>query len=98
MKARCYTKKCNDYQWYGKRGIKICPEWLDSFYSFVDDMYEEYLKHVEKYGKKNTSLERIDNNGNYTPENCKWATWVEQLNNQRPKIEFKSFKVKLGDG
>jgi hypothetical protein len=64
---------------YFLRGIK--NEWK-SFEEFRDDMYEEYLKHVELYGEKNTTIDRINSLGNYCKENCRWATIKEQQNNK----------------
>jgi len=65
---------------YGGRGITVCAEWQNSFHRFFHDM-----------GRKPTSkhsLERIDVNGNYCKENCKWATWIEQRHNQRRHIKY----------
>jgi hypothetical protein len=77
MKKRCNDlKHCN----YGKRGIKVCERWNCSFINFLADMGEKpSAKH---------SLERIDNNGDYTPENCKWETWKNQCLNTRKAITF----------
>lgn len=74
MKERCLNKNSKQYHNYGGRGIKIFKPWIDSFSTFFNDMGKR---------PKNTSLDRIDNNGNYEPNNCRWATSEQQNNNQR---------------
>lgn len=72
---------------YGGRGIKVSEDWKD-YKNFKRDMYNKYIKHVQKYGEKNTSIERKNNNDGYSKENCTWATRLQQSRNQRRLILF----------
>lgn len=78
-RGRCNSNTCISYKNYKARGIKFL--W-DSFEEFKNDMYESYLKHVEEFGEIQTTLDRIDNDGNYYKENCRWATYKEQTSNK----------------
>ena len=81
MKERCGNTKLKGYKNYGGRGIRVCERWINSFTNFYQDMGVRL---------KGTSLDRIDNNGNYEPGNCRWASIEQQLNNQRKRITNKS--------
>lgn len=81
FKQRCFNSKNKSYSRYGGRGITVSKKWMNFDY-FKEDMLQSYIEHLEKFGSKNTSLDRIDNNGNYCKKNCKWSTNEEQQNNR----------------
>ncbi len=85
MLQRINNPKNTHYRYYGGRGIKC--EWK-GFIEFRNDMYLFYLAHTKEFGEKNTTLERIDNNKNYSKSNCKWATVKEQHYNTRNVNKF----------
>lgn len=80
IKERCNNKKHKEYKYYGARGVSVCAEWLNSSQVFFDDM-----------GRKpnpNYSIDRINVDGNYCKENCRWATHKEQQRNKRNSIKL----------
>lgn len=91
MKSRCENKSNISYKYYGARGIMVCERWFNSFENFINDMG---LRPSNKY-----SIDRIDNNGNYEPSNCKWATKFEQAGKKRSNkiLEFNGETMILED-
>ena len=90
MLARCYQPTCKDYRRYGARGIKVCSRWRNSFDLFVKDMG------LKPLGK---SINRKNNDGNYKPGNCRWATPKQQAGNRRSNrwVSFRGRRMIVSD-
>ena len=87
MKNRCYNKHSKKYYRYGGRGITVCDRWLESFENFLEDMGEK---------PNGLTLDRIDNNGNYEPNNYRWATITQQNINKEKSDMWGIRKEKNG--
>lgn len=81
IKTRCYNKNNRDYMKYGDRGIQICDEWLNNFQAFYDWA-------IENGYKENLTIDRVNVNGNYEPDNCTWATKKQQARNKRDTLYY----------
>jgi hypothetical protein len=76
MKKRCHSPSCKAYRNYGARGVHVCPEWRESFVSFV--------RHIGMKPRDELSLDRIDHARGYEPGNVRWADGITQNRNRRP--------------
>ena len=89
MMQRCYNPKHHNYHRYGKRGISVCEEWHDPA------VFVEWARNTAGEKNPNITIDRVNNNKGYSPDNCRWATKVEQSNNRRNTlvVEYNGEKV-----
>jgi hypothetical protein len=90
IKDRCFNPDSKHFHRYGGRGITMCEAWANDYATFASDIGER---------PKGATLDRIDNNGNYEPNNVRWATRVEQANNRATNvfIEYEGLSMSLAD-
>lgn len=86
MKQRCHNPTSQSYQWYGAKGISVCDEWRDDFQAFYDWAMANGYNPDAPRGE--CSIDRIDVNGNYCPENCRWVTMQKQQFNKHTTRVF----------
>ena len=85
IKDRCYNKNNKSYKWYGEKGVKVCKEWIDN-----PKLFENWA--LSNGYKDNLTIDRINNDGDYCPDNCRWADTETQCNNRESNI-----KIKIGN-
>ena len=94
IKKRCFNPNCKSYKHYGARGISIFPAWIKDFQAFYN-----YVSKLPHFGEKGYTLDRINNDGNYEPDNIRWADWKTQNRNRRTNVlvEYKGETMCLRD-
>lgn len=83
MKDRCFNRNCKGFRFYGGRGIVVCPEWANSFGTFICDMGPR--------PSDDHTIDRINSNGNYCKENCRWVHYSLQNRNRRDTVFLTAF-------
>lgn len=86
IRQRCYNKNMAGYMYYGGRGIKVCDRWLESFENFYEDMGDK---------PKGMQLDRIDPDGNYEKDNCRWVSPLENASNRRCSAKYRGQYVTI---
>ena len=89
MIGRCTDANQHNYKYYGQRGISVCSEWTNDFLSF-------FKWAIEHGYSSDLSIDRINNDGNYEPDNCRWATILQQNRNQGPRRLSKKLLELIG--
>lgn len=87
IKSRCYNPNCDNYKYYGEKGITMCEEWRDSFEVFKK--WSEENGYIEDARSQECTIDRKDNAKPYSPENCRWTDHTTQCNNQTSNKIFK---------
>jgi hypothetical protein len=80
MKNRCANPKARNFEWYGGKGVKVCDRWRDSFENFLNDMGPKPAPGF--------AIDRIDSDGDYEPENCRWLSMSENTRRARVNVEI----------